>query len=155
MKRYKLYKNASFPQKKSENDAFKHKVIVGIGGNMGDVRKCFRNLLRLWIDDRRLKVTQTSPILENPPFGFLDQNNFFNAVAKIQTSLNPKAFLSLLQQSEKRFKRTRSFKNAPRTLDLDIIFFDDVKMKTKHLTIPHPHWKERLSVLVPLIYMEK
>ncbi len=154
MQRYKLYKNAFFPFKKRENEAFKYEVIVGIGGNVGDVVMRFRNLFRLWLDDRRLEVVETSPILENPPFGFLDQDNFFNAVIKVKTSLNPQAFLTLLQHTEKRFKRTRSFKNAPRTLDLDIIFFSGVKMKSKHLTIPHPCWEKRLSVLVPLVYME-
>lgn len=154
MEDFKLYKSAYFPLKKRDRDTFKYEVIVGVGGNKGDVKRRFRNLLRFWLNDRRLKVVQTSPIFENPPFGFLDQANFFNAVVKVRTSLSPQRFLGLLLHTEKRFKRTRSFKNAPRTLDLDIILFNEARIDSKHLKVPHPCWQERLSVLVPLIFME-
>lgn len=154
MKKYKLYKNSYFPCKKVDEGRFKHEVIVGIGGNKGDVKRRFRNLLRFWLNDRRIKVIQTSPILENPPFGYLNQANFFNAAIKLKTSLSPQRLLFLLLHTEKRFQRVRSFKNAPRTLDLDIILFDDIRINSKHLTVPHPFWQERISVLVPLLYLE-
>lgn len=154
MKDLQLYESAFFPLKVKDDGRFMHEVIVGIGANKGNMIKTFRNLLRFWQGDRRLKVVQTSPILENPPFGFLNQPNFFNAVARIKTSLSPQRFLALLLHTEKRFKRVREFKNAPRSLDLDIILFDNKKINSKHLTIPHPHFMERVSVLLPLAYME-
>ena len=65
--------------------------------------------------------------LENPPFGFLDQDDFYNAVIVIQVDMQAKELLSYLLRLEKKFGRKRSFANAPRTLDLDIIFFEDIK----------------------------
>ena len=69
----------------------------------------------------------------------------------IKTSLTPHRLLKLLQRIEHRFGRKRSFKDAPRTLDLDILFFGDKTMHTKDLILPHPGWSKRQSVLVPLM----
>ncbi len=69
--------------------------------------------------------------------------------------MRPRELLEFLLRTEKRFGRRRSFANAPRTLDLDLIFFDRVKMKTPRLTLPHPHWAERESVLIPLQLLAK
>lgn len=136
-------------KKKSKN--FLYDALVGIGGNEGDVKKRFDKLIRFWMNDKRLKVVQTSFILQNPPFGYLNQNSFYNGIIKVQTSLSPKRFLAFLMHTEKRFGRVRSFKNAPRTLDLDIIIFDKFEQKDKRLTLPHPKWQERISVLIPLM----
>jgi 2-amino-4-hydroxy-6-hydroxymethyldihydropteridine diphosphokinase len=67
-----------------------------------------------------------------------------------KTSMEPKEFLRYLLRVEKRFGRKRSFANAPRTLDLDIIFFDNRIINTKNLNVPHPHWYKRESVVIPL-----
>ena len=91
-------------------------------------------------------VVRSSAILRNPPFGYLKQPFFYNAVLVVRTLLEPHRLLTLLQQMEKRFGRRRSFANAPRTLDLDIIFFDGRVIHSKRLTVPHPHWHERQSV---------
>lgn len=141
--------------KKSSSRPYKYEAIVGFGGNKGDVIKRFRQVLRVWLDDRRLKVVESSPILENPPFGYIYQAKFFNGVVKVKTSLDAKSFLRLLMHTEKRFKRERSFKNAPRTLDLDIITFSRFEQVSERLTIPHPSWGERVSVLAPLAWMER
>ncbi len=135
---------------KTSQKPYKYQALVGLGGNEGDVKKSFSRLLRLWQDDRRLHVEKTSFILENPPFGYLEQAHFFNALALIKTSLDAKGFLKLLLHVEKKFGRKRSFKNAPRTLDLDIIFFNGFEQKDERLSLPHPFWHERMSVLAPL-----
>ncbi len=96
----------------------------------------------------------TAPILKNPPFGFLDQPDFFNSLIEVETSFSPKELLHFCFWLEKRFKRRRTFKNAPRTLDVDIIFYDDIHIDTKDLQIPHPHWFERESVIIPLRFLE-
>ena len=127
--------------------------MIGIGGNEGDVKKRFVRLYRFLMDDRRLKLTRTSAVFKNPPFGYLNQNDFYNALMLIETSLYAKSLLKMLLHTEKCFGRKRSFKNAPRTLDLDIIFFDNLRQKQRHLTLPHPHWSERLSVRVPLLML--
>ena len=79
----------------------------------------------------------------------------YNAIARVNTSLSPQRLLKLLLHTEKRFGRVRNIPNGPRTLDLDLIFYEDVWMRTKHLQLPHPGWSERLSVLVPLQLMDR
>ncbi|MBD3799176.1 MAG: 2-amino-4-hydroxy-6-hydroxymethyldihydropteridine diphosphokinase [Epsilonproteobacteria bacterium] len=98
----------------------------------------------------QLSRIRSGVILRNPPFGFLDQNDFDNTVIEVATSLTPRVFLRLIWRIEKRFGRRRSFANAPRTLDLDILFFDNRKIITKELSVPHPHWDKRSSVMIPL-----
>jgi len=107
-----------FPIVKKENKNYKYVAVVGIGGNEGDVRKRFRNLYMYLRRCSLVSISETSPILQNPPFGYLDQKDFYNAVMLIRTSLSPKAFLKFLLHVEKIFGRKRSFKNAPRTLDV-------------------------------------
>jgi 2-amino-4-hydroxy-6-hydroxymethyldihydropteridine diphosphokinase len=96
-------------------------------------------------------VCQTSSILKNPPFGYLNQAFFYNAVMVLQTNLLPRQLLRHLQKIEKRFRRKRSFKDAPRTLDLDILFYDTLAIETDELSIPHKEWYKRESVLIPLM----
>lgn len=129
------------------------KALIGIGGNVGHVTRRFKKLLRYLARYPRIDVVATSPILKNPPFGYLDQPDFHNALLVIRTDMTPQRLLQSLLEIEKRFGRVRSFKNAPRTLDLDIIFFELKKVYNKRLTIPHPHWKTRESVLIPMLYL--
>ncbi|MBN2824951.1 MAG: 2-amino-4-hydroxy-6-hydroxymethyldihydropteridine diphosphokinase [Campylobacterales bacterium] len=129
-------------------------VYLGIGGNIGDTKRRFQKLFWLFRRDKVIDIIQTSPILKNPPFGFLDQSDFYNAIIKISTSLEPKKLLRYLLQIEKRFRRQRSFKDAPRTLDIDMIFYNDVVMQSKILTLPHPHWYKRASVVIPLMRLK-
>ena len=144
-----------FPIINKKNLYYKYETVVGIGGNEGDVRKRFRNLYMYLKRSSLVSISETSPILQNPPFGYLDQDDFYNAVMIIKTSLSPKAFLKFLLHVEKIFKRKRSFKNAPRTLDLDIIFYDGKKYNDKNLKIPHPSWQQRESVVLPLSKLKR
>lgn len=144
-----------FPIINKQDRNYKYKTVVGIGGNEGDVRKRFRNLYMYLKGSSLVSISETSPILRNPPFGYLNQDDFYNAVMVIRTSLPPKAFLKFLLHVEKIFGRKRSFKNAPRTLDLDIIFFDDIKYNDKNLNIPHPSWSKRESVVLPLLNLKR
>lgn len=117
---------------------------------MGDVQ---RRLERLWVYLRRtaqIYPIQNGVIVRNPPFGYTQQADFDNTVMEIATSLNPHRLLRRLLRIEKHFGRKRSFANAPRTLDLDMIFFDNRTMNGADLTLPHPGYKERLSVLIPM-----
>lgn len=151
----KLERISFFPFLRNTNSAFKHTVVVGVGGNEGDVKKRFVALFRLLQRDRRFWIVETSPILQNPAFGYTQQKDFYNAVMVMQTSLHVRTVLKVLLHVEKLFGRTRSFKNAPRTLDLDIIFFDNLKRNQKHVTLPHPHWAERFSVVIPLVLLKR
>ena len=125
-------------------------VTLGIGGNIGNVIKTFKQLFRIFLTDSRFDIIQTSPILKNPPFGFLEQDYFYNAIIVLKTNLYPFELLRQMQKYEKRFKRKRSFKDAPRTLDIDIIFFNKIQLNRKNLIIPHKDYKNRQSVMLPL-----
>ncbi len=130
-------------------------VTIGVGGNEGDCVKRFQTLFRYFQNHRFVDLVKTAPILKNPPFGFLNQNDFYNSIIILKTNQSPKSMLKFLLFTEKKFKRKRSFKNAPRTLDLDIIFYDNIKFKSKDLIIPHPHWQKRDSVVIPLLLLER
>ncbi len=82
--------------------------------------------------------------------GYLDQPDFINAVAQIETALSPRELLDELLQIERGAGRLRDFPNAPRTLDLDLLLYDDIVCETTALTIPHPRMHERAFVLAPL-----
>jgi 2-amino-4-hydroxy-6-hydroxymethyldihydropteridine diphosphokinase len=128
----------------------KNLVILGIGGNIGGVIKRFHKLYLMLKHDTRFTLLKTSPILKNPPFGFLEQNDFYNAVIVLKTNLSSIEMLNATQRYEKRLKRVRSFQDAPRTLDIDILFFQGEVKESKRLTLPHPGILQRASVLIPL-----
>ncbi len=140
-----------FGYKRRQKSSHRYRVTVGIGGNVGDVKRRFEHLFILLNKDKRVELLQTSLILKNPPFGFIDQDDFFNSIIVLQVSMQPLFFLGYLQRLEKKFVRKRSFANAPRTLDLDIIFFDNRVVKIDRLKIPHKSWFERESVMIPLM----
>jgi len=142
--------NRSFSSKVSIKQKHRFSVILGVGGNVGDVR---RRMDHLWIYFGKMvhvQRIQRGVVLKNPPFGYTKQADFYNTVFEISTSLSPRTLLRVLWRIEKRFGRVRSFTNAPRTLDLDIIFYGNKVLNYPELTIPHPHWKERSSVVIPL-----
>jgi len=148
--RHTLCKTPNFPKRLREREGYRYRVLIGVGGNVGDTK---RRMEHLWVYLQRLsalKPVQSGAILKNPPFGYTEQNDFDNTVIEIATSLEPRALLRLLWRIEKRFGRKRSFPNAPRTLDLDIIFFENRAVRYQELVIPHLHWHERPSVIIPL-----
>ena len=126
-------------------------ALIGVGGNVGDVLRRFNHLFFMIEREPHLRVLATSTILKNPPFGYLDQPDFYNTLLLIETTLTPMQLLKRLQRIEFRFRRKRFFKDAPRTLDLDIILFNKERIrKAPVLIVPHPHYRERISVLQPL-----
>ena len=130
------------------------KALLGIGGNIGDVLRRFEYLFLFLKRSNFVRIVETSPILKNPPFGYTEQEDFYNALVLVETGLTPKMLLDYVLRVEKAFGRKRSFKDAPRTLDIDIIFYENVTMESKTLTLPHHGWQERPSVLIPLSYMK-
>ena len=139
---------------KRDHHRGKHTVLLGIGGNIGNVVRRFEHLYRYLQRCREIDLIESAPILRNPPFGFLEQDDFYNSLLLVRTSLTPKKLLRFLLRVEKKFGRKRLIKDGPRTLDIDIIFYDDISISSKELTIPHPAWMERNSVLIPLQLMK-
>lgn len=153
--RHTVYVNRTFPQKSPPFFPLSHRVMIGVGGNVGDTK---RRMEHLWIYLGRLSYLKRlgcGVIVKNPPFGYIHQEDFYNTVIEVATSLSPRQFLRVLWRIEKRFGRIRSFANAPRTLDLDMLFFDDRTLNYPELIVPHPHWESRLSVVIPLKSMAK
>jgi 2-amino-4-hydroxy-6-hydroxymethyldihydropteridine diphosphokinase len=150
-----IFKNLRSHHKNTRDSSHRYIATVGVGGNVGDVKRRLNHLYLYIKKDRRVTLLQTSLILKNPPFGYIEQDDFFNSIIVIKTSMQPTQFLNYLMRVEKKFARKRSFANAPRTLDLDIIFFDDRVVKTSKLQIPHAKWFERDSVLIPLADITK
>jgi 2-amino-4-hydroxy-6-hydroxymethyldihydropteridine diphosphokinase len=144
------FKGLRFPYLSKQKSFHRYQVVVGIGGNIGDMRRRFEHLFFVIKKDKNIDLLQSSLILKNPPFGFVDQDDFFNSILVLKTSMQPIVFLEYLLRLEKKFGRKRSFANAPRTLDLDIIFFEKRVINSKKLTIPHASWQERQSVVIPL-----
>ena len=150
-KSLQTFKGLHFGYKNRETSSHRYIATIGIGGNVGDVKRRFEHLFIYLKRDKRVELLQTSLILKNPPFGFVNQDDFFNSIIVLKTSMQAHQFLDYLLRVEKTFARSRSFANAPRTLDLDIIFFDNRVINTSRLQIPHPYWSERQSVLIPLM----
>jgi 2-amino-4-hydroxy-6-hydroxymethyldihydropteridine diphosphokinase len=119
-----------------------------LGTNLGDRAETFRVAVEKL---RRVgKVEAVSTIYETDPVGYANQPAYLNAVARVQTSLSPRSLLDALHQIEVELGRTRSFRNAPRTLDLDLLFYDVLVIDEPGLEVPHPRLHERAFVLVPL-----
>ncbi len=151
--RLTLIRTSLFPRR-YRGSKKRYSATLGVGGNIGDVVRRLERLSFFFQADRYCDLVSTGPILKNPPFGYLQQDDFYNSVMMVRTNLQPKAFLKYVLEVERKFGRRRSFENAPRTLDIDVIFYENRTMHTKELILPHPHWKERESVVIPMTYME-
>jgi len=127
-------------------------ALVALGGNVGDVRATFRKAIADICDMAQAALIARSSDYSTPPWGDEDQARFVNACIEIETDLDPHALLSVLQRVEQNFGRERDKAKrwGPRTLDLDLIAYDDVALQEPELTLPHPRLFERAFVLVPL-----
>jgi len=148
----------SFPHRYAYERAYckrGERVILGIGGNIGAVLRRFEKLIIYFKRSPFVSIIKTSPMLQNPPFGYTEQADFINAVIEIDTFLKPLPLLAYLLKVERHFGRKRSFQDAPRTLDIDILFYGNTVMNTPRLILPHHGWAERKSVLLPLVDLQR
>ncbi len=127
-----------------------HQAFVGLGGNLGDPRQAMREALHLLNEDPACRVVQVSSLYKTPPWGKLDQPDFLNAVAKVETQLSARQLLDLCLETERRLKRVRAERWGPRVIDMDILWFDNQTLDEEGLQIPHPRMAERAFVMVPL-----
>ena len=127
-------------------------VLIALGGNVGDVRATFQKAISNICGMPQAALLARSSDYTTPPWGDEAQDPFVNAAIEIDTSLDPHALLFTLHKIEKKFGRDRAQERhwGPRTLDLDLIAYDDVKIDKPELTLPHPRLFERAFVLVPL-----
>lgn len=148
----KIITTSLYPYLTSKQVVMKNKVLLGIGGNVGDCKKRFSLLFRQIQKDCRFCILSTSPIYINPPFGYLEQNDFYNATIQLATNQSMLEVFRMIFYWERRFNRPRkrAFVNSPRTLDIDLLWFNQVKVNRPYLSIPHKEWSRRESVLIPL-----
>ena len=127
-------------------------VLIALGGNVGDVRATFQRAISNICGMTQAAMLARSSDYTTPPWGDEVQDPFVNACIQIDTDLDPHALLFTLHRIEKKFGRDRASERhwGPRTLDLDLIAYDDVRIDKPELTLPHPRLFERAFVLVPL-----
>lgn len=125
-------------------------VYLAIGSNLGDRHENIETAKMLLLENN-INILHYSSIIETIPAGGPpDQPNFLNGVIKIETNLNPDDLLDLLKTIESKLGRKKTVRNGPRTIDLDILLYDQLKYQTEQLTIPHPRMLKRDFVMNPL-----
>lgn len=128
-----------------------HIAFIGLGSNLSGPRRQILQALQALSGLPHTQVLAHSSLYSSAPVDYLEQPDFINAVAQLKTSLSPRALLDALLELEHLGGRTREFRNAPRTLDLDVLLYDDLRHHEHGLTIPHPQMHLRAFVLLPLL----
>lgn len=128
-----------------------HKTVyLSLGSNMGAKVTNIKNAVEAIGAIEGIEVIKTSSLYATEPWGKKDQEGFINAAVEIVTSLTPGQLLERLQEIEIKMGRQRSEKWGPRIIDIDILLFGDEVLESRKLTVPHPHMRNRLFVLIPL-----
>lgn len=127
-------------------------AFLALGGNVGDVRNTFAAAIAILCQDGAVRLTARSSDYRTPPWGVTDQPPFVNAVIAVMTTLSPHALLAHAQACERALGRDRAREQhwGPRTIDIDLLAYDDLTLHDPALTLPHPRLFERAFVLVPL-----
>jgi 2-amino-4-hydroxy-6-hydroxymethyldihydropteridine diphosphokinase len=127
-------------------------AFIAFGGNVGDARARFKRALAMLCDGDAVRLAARSSDYGTPPWGVTDQPPFVNTVIAVATSLSPHELLARMQDCERKLGRDRAHERrwGPRTIDLDLLAYDDIELHEPGLTLPHPRWFERAFVLVPL-----
>ncbi len=128
-----------------------HTAFIGLGGNLNNPQAQILRAFAALDTLPHTRLLARSSLYRSAPVGYLDQPDFINAVAKLETELPPRALLDALLALERENGRTREFPNAPRTLDLDLLLYDDLRHHEHGLTVPHPQMHTRAFVLRPLL----
>ena len=130
------------------------KAAIGVGSNLGDSVRICRDAFELLRNHPAIDILRISSLYRTSPVGLTEQGWFINAAVTLRTMLEPQALLELLLEVEKHFGRVRTIRWGPRTLDLDILFFEDIQIDLPGIKVPHPLMSERLFVLKPLAEIE-
>ena len=133
-----------------EVERCRHTAYIGLGSNLGEREKNLRDALALLEEHPHCKVTGVSDFYETNPVGYEDQGKFLNAAAQVETICSPAELMELLLQIEDALGRERTVRWGPRTIDLDILLYDDLILPGPFVTLPHPRLAERMFVLLPL-----
>jgi 2-amino-4-hydroxy-6-hydroxymethyldihydropteridine diphosphokinase len=127
------------------------RAFVGLGANVGDPAAQVAWAVGELAGLAGTRLVRSSSLYRTAPVGYAKQPDFVNAVAMLETALTPRALLDALLGIERAAGRERTFANAPRVLDLDLLLYDDQVIDAPGLAVPHPRMHERAFVLVPLV----
>lgn len=127
-----------------------NEIILGLGGNIGDPVTSMATVIETFKNDERFVLNSVSRLYKTPPWGNLDQPDFYNACLSVASSMAPEELLDYCLDVERGLKRERIERWGPRTIDIDILLFDNLNIQTERLTVPHPRMHERAFVLLPL-----
>ena len=128
----------------------RHKVYIGLGSNIGDKEKYLKEAINKISIEKNIEIGKQSSFITTKPWGYLDQEDFLNAVIEIETIIEPEELMDLLLKIEEELDRERTIKWGPRTIDLDIIMYDDLISSDEKVILPHPRMHEREFVLKSL-----
>jgi 2-amino-4-hydroxy-6-hydroxymethyldihydropteridine diphosphokinase len=128
-----------------------HTAFIALGSNLGDPESKVRLGFAALAELPQVQLVAASSLYRSAPVGHADQPDFVNAVVQLSTGLAPQALLAALLAVEQCFGRERTFRNAPRTLDLDLLLYDAQTIAEPGLVLPHPRMHERAFVLAPLV----
>ncbi|WP_347450860.1 2-amino-4-hydroxy-6-hydroxymethyldihydropteridine diphosphokinase [Acetoanaerobium noterae] len=131
------------------------KAFLSLGSNMGDRLEYLSKAIDKIAEIQGCNILNKSRVYETEPWGYENQEAFLNLCISIETSLSPYELLESLQTIELELDRVRKIHWGPRTIDIDILLFDDIICEDDKLTIPHPRMSERAFVLIPLYDIEK
>ena len=126
-------------------------AFIGLGSNLDDPEAQVLHAIQALGELPQTRVLARSSLYRSAPVGYLEQPDFINAVAKVETGLTPRELLDALLQIEQECGRTREFRNAPRTLDLDLLLYGNETHHEEGLSVPHPQMHLRAFVLQPLL----
>lgn len=132
-----------------------HHALLAFGSNMGDKQKYIETAVEALKSHPLIVMEAVSDRIITTPYGGVEQDDFINGVMLLRTLLTPIELLHVMQEEEQKANRVRSIKWGPRTLDLDLIFYDDIIMDTEELTLPHPDMHNREFVLKPAAQIAK
>ena len=132
-----------------------HIAYIGIGSNLGDKLQNYEKAISEIVKIDRHRFLAKSSLFKTQPMGYTAQDWFVNGVIKIETDLEPHELLQALKTIESQLGRAKTFRWGPRTIDLDILFFDDIEIQTEELQIPHPSIQDRGFVLIPLAEIDR
>lgn len=130
------------------------KVYLSLGSNIGDKLGYLKKAISFLQDDENINNLLCSSFYETDPQGFIKQSTFVNCVVEFETDLDPYALLKICQSIEVKLKRVRLFRWGPRTIDVDILTYEDIIINREDLIIPHERMLERAFVLVPLCELD-
>ncbi len=132
-----------------------NQAYIGLGTNIGDRESNLKDAVSELAAIPEIEIISVSSIYETDPVGYLDQGNFLNMVICIHTALDAQSLLVACMKIEQDLGRKREIRWGPRTIDLDILLYNQENIVTKNLIVPHPRMLERAFVLIPLVEIDK